>query len=771
MKRRRQALLDDHTLVGRAWCAAYSRAVDEWLGELFDAAIDAPGSPGAQRVALVAVGGYGRGELSPCSDIDVILLHDGRSDVVPLAERIWYPIWDEGLKLGHSVRTVKDALALAADDLDTATSLLSARHVAGDETLTADLVDAALSQWRKRAKRWLARLARSVDDRHDRAGEVAFLLEPDLKEGRGGLRDAHALGWAGAARAVLFDGDEDAVGAAYTTILDARVELHRRTQRPSDLLALQEQDGVAAALGYHDADELMKAVAGAARTIAWTSDDAWARITSTLRGPLGRLPRRDRAVAPGVLLRDGDVHLAPDARPADDPTLVLRIAVAAAQHHTVIDRHSLERLAVESRPLPDPWPAEGRELLTALLLTGQPAIRVIEALDQRGLWTKVLPEWAHTRSCPQRNSYHRFTVDRHLVEAAAGAAALADRVERPDLLLIGTLVHDLGKGLPGDHTQVGVELVRRLGTRMGFPPVDVDALVALVERHLLLPDVATRRDLDDPSTIELVASAVGDRATLRRLAALTEADSLATGPAAWGPWKAKLVADLVERVDSVLGGSPAEEVVGDEFPSPEHVELMQSGRQVLAGDDDTLTVVTADRPGVFATVAGVLALHGLAVTEAAAYSDDRGVALGRFRVEPSFGPVVPWERVVGDLERAFAGRLALQARLDEKAKTYARRRPQAAVPARTGVTFDNEASATATVVDVLAPDSVGLLHRVTRALADLELDIRSAKVTTIGPQAVDAFYLCDRGGGKLDDPDLRREIERAVLHAVKAAPG
>jgi [protein-PII] uridylyltransferase len=605
---------------------------------------------------------------------------------------------------------------------------------------------------------------------------VAFLLEPDLKEGRGGLRDVHALGWAQDAQVLLFEGDAESLRSAYGALLDARVELHRRTGRPGDTLVLQEQDGVAAALGFADADAFMRSVSGAARTIAWTSDDTWRRISSVLNGPSGRRSRRDKDLASGVVLRDGEVHVTADARPGDDPALVLRAAALAAANDTVVDRSSLERLAAEAPPLPDPWPTEARTRLAELLLAGAPAVRIIEALDQRGLWTRVLPEWEPTRSRPQRNAYHTYTVDRHLVEAAVGAAALAGRVDRPDLLVIGTLLHDIGKGRPGDHTVVGMELVADMGRRMGFPAADVATLVTKVEHHLLLPDVATRRDLDDPGTIDLVAKAAGDVPTLRLLAALTEGDSLATGPAAWGGWKAQLVHDLVERTAHVLEGGALADVPREEFPTAEHLEQMAAGGQVLDGRDDTLTVVIPDRPGAFARIAGVLALHGLGVLDANAYSSDpgtpgAGMALSRFRVESAFGPVVPWDRVVRDLEAAFAGRLALTARLHDRARTYATRRSTSAVPVRTGVAFDNRASRVATVIDVLAPDSMGLLHRIARALAELDLDIRSAKVSTIGPQVVDAFYVRTSAGEKLDDEDLQREVTRAVLHAVSGTDG
>ena len=481
----------------------------------------------------------------------------------------------------------------------------------------------------------------------------------------------------------------------------------------------------------------------------------------------GRLPRRDKQLAPGVLLRDGEVHLAADASPADDPALVLRVAAVTAGAATIVDRPSLERLAAETPTMPDPWPDEARRRLAELLLFGSAAIPVIEALDQRGLWTRVLPEWEPVRSRPQRNAYHRFTVDRHLVEAAANAAALAGRVERPDLLVIGTLLHDLGKGYPGDHTDVGVELASTIGPRMGFPPDDVATLVAMVRHHLLLPDVATRRDLADPGTISLVVDAVGSLSRLRLLAALTEADSLATGPAAWGPGKAELVRELVSRVAHVLGGGVAS--VADEFPSPAHLALLAAGEQHIDTADDVLTVVSPDRPGLFSRVAGVLALNGLDVLRADASSSDDGMALAVFRVDSPFGPALPWDRVRHDLDLALTGRLALNARLQERARQYARRTPSAASPPTTSVTIDNDSSATATVIDVQAADGIGVLYRITRALADLDLDIRFAKVQTIGHQVVDSFYVRDAGGEKITDPDHLRELERALLHALAAA--
>ena len=763
----RAPLLADDSLSGAAWCRAHSDLIDAWLSQLLAAATERPEGGTAEGAALVAVGGYGRSELCPQSDIDVMLVHDRRRDIGSIADRIWYPIWDEGLHLGHSVCTVREALELAADDLDTATAVLSARHVAGDPTLAERLAAGAQGQWEKRSKRWLTELGARVELRHEKAGEVAFLLEPDLKEGRGGLRDVHALHWAEAARRILLDHDAVGLTAAYATLLDARVELQRRTGRPNNVLALQDQDAVAEALGVGDADVLMGRLAEAARLIAWTSDDNWRRIRSALRGPLGRVQRRSRALGGGIHLRDGEISVEEEALARGDDTLALRTAAAAATCRTVIDRPTLERLAAGTSRMPDPWSAEDRRLFVELLLSGPGAVRVIEALDQRGIWTRVIPEWAAVRARPQRNPYHRYTVDRHLLEATANASRLATRVRRPDLLVVGALLHDLGKGYPGDHTEVGMDLAARVGTRMAFPADDVAVLVSMVEHHLLLPDVATRRDLDDPRTIERVAEAVGSPSVLELLAALTEADSLATGPAAWGPWKAELVKGLVDRVSLLLGGSEVVGTLPEQFPTSEQLARLKApGRHVEAAGD-TLVLMTDDRPGVFSRVAGVLALHGLDVLRAAAHSSDDGRALEEFRVSDPVRTEIPWARVVADLEQALDGRLALHARLSERARTYSRHRSSTPRPVDASVSFDADASTGSTVIDVQARDGIGVLYRITRALTDLDLDVRSAKVQTLGDHVVDAFYVRDPRGGKITDPHVLGEIERAILHSLR----
>ncbi len=639
-----------------------------------------------------------------------------------------------------------------------------ARLVAADERLAREDVDSGRSNWTKRKKRWLSELQVRVRERQANAGDVAYILEPDLKDGHGGIRDAHSLWWAETGGLLLPEVDDVALNECYDVLLNARVALHRANERAGDTLRLEDQDAAAAAAGHDSADALMAEIAAAARTVAWIADEAWGRVGKKTGGA-------PNEVAPGVMLLDGEMELAVDADPAVDPTYVLRIATAAARHGARIGRKSLDRLTEMAPQWPEQWPAGAVDKLVALLLEGHRAIPVIEALDQRGLISRMLPEWEAVRSKPQRNAYHRFTVDRHLWEAAANAAEFADRVARPDLLVLGALFHDFGKGFPGDHTEVGMELMAELGPRLGLSERDTSVLVSMVEHHLLLPDVAVRRDLADPATIRAVADAVGDHEVLELLHALTVADSIATGPSAWGGWKEELVGELVSRVDHVVGGGDPHEVTWTLFPDADTLALMAAGDFHVRVVDDRLTVVYRDAPGAFSRIAGVVSLHGLDVVAARAHSDEPqlgrvGMGASEFRVHvPKSG--IDWAPIELDLDRALRGRLAIEARLADRARTYRRRRPtQAVEPGPPRVEFVDTASSDATVVEVRCRSKIGILHRITKALAEVGLDIRHATVQTVGAEVVDTFYVRDWAGDLITDRHHRSEIERAILHAV-----
>ena len=747
-------------LRGRAFAEAHSDATDEWFRAVYSEALGT-----TEGLALAAVGGYGRRELCPYSDIDVILVHDNIDNYADAAEALWYPVWDRGIKMGYAVVNLEQAEALASEELQWATSLLATRLIDGDPELLDKLDEVTARVWSNNGSDLLNQLADSVEDRHQRHGDAAFQIEPHLKEGRGGLRDVHSLWWATTVSSDFPGEFVESLGAEADTLLEARVELHRLAGRAGDVLSLEAQDEVASALGDANANEFMMRLALAARRIAWNSDEAWARWDRQIGR--SRLSVGSGEPIPTEFgLIDGQLELAETAAVAEDPLLVLRMAVTAAKSDRSIGRSSLQRISDQGSALPEPWSAEARGLFAELFLAGRPAIDVVEDLDHFGLMTRLLPEWEAVRCHPQRNVMHTYTVDRHLCEAAANASNLADRVTRPDLLVVGALFHDIGKGYPGDHTEVGMEIIARMANRMGYPDNEVGVLVDLCRHHLLLPDVATRRDLSDPGTISAVAAAVDSIEFLDLLAALTEADSMATGPSAWGTWKAGLLKDLVGRTADVLDGLDPADVVVPEFPTPEILTTMEGGTRVLNGANTTFTVVAPDQPALFSRMAGVLAICGYDVLDAMAFSGPE-MAACQFTLQLPTSGTVDWERVEEAGHKALDGRMALTARVRQRAQSYGRyRRRLSASPPRTDVVIDNEISEVATVVEVHAADTVGLLFWITQALAELRLDIRSAKIQTFGPQAVDSFYVCDMAGRKLAEKALLQELDMAVREAL-----
>ncbi|MCU0301992.1 MAG: [protein-PII] uridylyltransferase [Candidatus Nanopelagicales bacterium] len=744
---------------------ALTALTDDWLVTLFTQ------SGAAQRGAtLVAVGGHGRAELSPGSDLDLLLLHPG-GPIADVADALWYPVWDSGLRLDHAVRTVAEARRMAANDVRVVLGLLDARTLAGDDTMTQALKASVLADWRALAANRLPDLHASVRERAAANGDLAHLLEPDLKEAHGGLRELTVL------RAVsaswLCDAPHAELGPAKALLLDTRDALHRTAARPTDRLTHQEQAGVAAVLGLPDQDALLRAVSGAGRSIGVASDATWHAVLRTLRArpkpglkKLGRRPVRRSPLAEGVVLQDGEAVLAAEARPDRDPVLVLRAAAAAAQSGVLLGRHAVSRLAAESAPMPVPWPAPARDALVSLLGAGRAAVPVWEALDQAGIIATLIPHWDVVRSAPQHNPVHRFTVDRHLLEAAVQACAFARDVHRPDLLLVGCLLHDIGKGRPGvDHTDAGVGLVAEIAPHLGFDTEDTETLVALCRHHLLLPETATRRDLDDPHVIDTVATAVGSAEVLELLAALTVADALATGPLAWTSWKRQLVTELVQRTRGVLAGEQVP--VAPRISEDQWAMAAGDGVRVLLQEHDggyDVTVGAPDRVGLLGLVAGVLSMHRLEVRAALTQTvGDRAVEV--WSVNPLFGEPPAADRLREDIRRALAGQLDVAARL--AARDAAVRRPDApeTLPARVEVI--EGASSRATVLEVRAHDAPGLLHRVGTAIASTGTDITAARVSTLGSEVVDVFFLVDRRGQPLA-PDLAEAVAEAVAESLAA---
>ncbi|MGY1785872.1 [protein-PII] uridylyltransferase [Geodermatophilus sp. SYSU D00698] len=759
------------------------RVLDAWLGGLLaDAVAGTPpprqgrGGPpprtGTDGVALVAVGSLGRREPPPHGDLDLVLVHDGRPEVAALADAVWYPIWDAGVRLDHSVRSVAEAVSVASTDVKAGLGLLDARLVAGDAALAAALRTATLASWRQSASRLLPQLRDLRRGRARQVGELAFLLEPDLKEAYGGLREGQVLRAVAAAQ--LGDEPSAEAEAAYSFLLDVRDELRRRSGRPTDVLVRQEQRPVAAALGLADEDVLLREVSLAGRRLAFVADDTWRRVEAALvRRPRARYRRvRREPLAEGVVRQGDEVVLARDARPAADPGLVLRGAAAAARADLLLSPYTLKVLAVHSPPVPEPWPAEVRWSFLRLLASGRAAVPVLEQLDQEGLLARLLPEWDRVRSLPQRHPWHRFTVDRHLVEAAAAAAELTHDVDRPDLLLVAALLHDVGKGWPGDHSVVGEPVAAGVAERMGFTPADVATVGTLVRHHLLLPDTATRRDIDDPATIERVADTIGrDAQVLHLLHALAQADGAATSTSAWSPWKAHLVAHLVARVQAHLGGTVVDGA--DPVLHPTEPTVTQAGGDgaVTVGVEDVadgqqVTIGAPDSHGLFSRLAGVLALNQLDV-RAAKVNVVEGRATAVFAVRPRFGRA-PQPTILADAVRAaLEGTLPLADRLRQREADY-RQDAARSVPPRISW-HDSEVSGEGTsIVEVRAGDRAGLLYRLTAALVAEGLDVTSARIETLGADAADYFYVCNPAGCPID-AGQRARVEAALVAAARGA--
>jgi [protein-PII] uridylyltransferase len=751
---------DEHGGFGAAAREERAARLDAWLAGLLDAASTGPG------FALVALGGLGRRECAPNADVDLVLLHQDRDDVAAVAERIWYPIWDAGRTLDHSVRTVDEALAVAAEDTKAGIGQLDARHLAGDADLTARLREETLTQWRRRAQSHLPVLRELTTQRWRQQGELAFLLDGDLKEARGGLRDVRVL------RAIAYAQVADAwrppVRAAYTRLLDVRDCLHLVAGRRRDRLFVQDLDDVAAALGIRGPEALRRRIADDARNVAYAVDDSlraaerWLasqRYAGRRTGPVVRA-----SIAPDVVAQDGEVVLARAAvSPMVDPTLSLRVAAAAARHGLRISPGTLEWLARRCPPLPRPWPHAARVAFAQLLGSGPALVSTWEACDRFGLVTAWLPEWARVRSAPQHNPVHRYTLDRHLIECVAAAARYARDVARPDLLFVGALLHDIGKGLHGDHSVVGVDIAHAIAGAIGLPAADADAIGTLVRWHLLLPEVATRRDLGDPQTVRHVAETVEDVETLELLHALSKADAVATGPAAWSAWKERLIADLVARVRAAL-------VTGSVAPPPTtealHSVLASGALPAVDITPDRVVVAAEDRLGLLASVAGCLTLNRLDVVSADTTivpTESRSVAVVACRVQPrdAYGP--DRQRLEYDLHQAFEGQLKIEEALAARVRSTSRLRgggSREAAPPR--VVWAVEGATDATILELRAADDVGLLYRVSRALELAGASVRAARISTLGADVVDAFYLL----GDWSAASARSTVERAVLAAA-----
>ena len=713
-----------------------------------------------ELVSLTAVGGYGRGELSPASDLDLLILHNGSEKPQVISDFVnafLYPLWDQGRAIDHAVRTRSETREIANEDVRVALGLLDLRHIAGESELSNQVASDALENWRKSREKYLRALRKSIHERENRSGELAFLLEPDLKEARGGLRDINAL------RAIEMSGAVPVslarVAESEALLSNVRDALHGENLKARDQLLLTEQDRVASKMNYSNADALMLDVAKAARAVDYLMDSTWHRIDSN-NGQSWRRRRKNQKIDQGLVIQNSEVTIEDGYDISTDSAIGLRAAAAAAQRGLPLSIDACVLLSEKFTSLSNPWPKPVLNDLISLIGAGRSMIRVFEALDQDGLIEKWIPEWSHVRFLPQRNVLHRHTVDRHMLETAVHAAALTRTVTRPDLLLVSALFHDIGKGFPDkDHSEYGEELIKPLAKRLGFDDKDCETIAILVREHLLLSAVATRRDLEDPATIGFVIEKIKDPESLQLLHALSISDGEATGKSAWSDWKAELVSTLVAKCLAAMAGiKPVSQP--DLIPTGEIIDdiaIRFIGNQEPA-ENIEIEIIARDQTGLLSAVAGLMTISRFNVRSAKTRTTN-DIAVMRWIVELDANAQLPTaEKLTEQLKKALSGELDLGRKIEERIANY-RKYPGIPTPAPL-VFAANDLATNATIIEVRMHDRPGILFNVTRAISRFGVDIKSAIVSTLGAEAFDTLYVTDLEGQPLTG-------ERAQLLATK----
>jgi len=741
-----------------------SDITDEWLISIFNNAVTNKND--LDKIALVAVGGNGRRSMTFGSDLDLVLIHENDFEINEIAEKIWYPIWDSGIKLDHSVRTPAQVRNMATEDIAVVLGWLDARTIIGNPELEKNISTAVLQDWRGFADKRFIKLFEMVEERREKFGELAHLVEPDLKESYGGLRDVTVL------RAIAATWKTDiaksVIDETYEQLLDVRDAFHTILDKPIDKLVRQEQQVLAEKMSMQSADDLIIHVSKLGRIIAHHSDVTWQRVNSSKKtGFIKKLVGESRSpLADGVVVQNNDVVLARDVKPENDPILGLRLAAATAQAGLLISSHTLDRLSNELAELKTPWPSQATDALVSLLGSGRQLIPVWESIDFAGLISKWIPNWDRVRGCPQSSAVHSFTVDRHLLETAINANRFTRDVTRPDLLLVGALLHDIGKGGLRDHSEEGADLVETMAPEMGFSEQDSKTLIRLVKYHLLLPETATKRDLEDPTTIKAVVEKVETEEFLNLLHALTIADALATGPIASSEWRQHLIGELVAKVKNELRGEVRE--INPNL-SIDKQELSKRNEDVVVEINQeaqglSITVVAIDKTGLLGTIAGVLSLHRLQVRSARTETiNDRAVTT--WRVTPEFGDAPDVSQLTESMRLAFVGQLDVFGKLLARSQYLVK--PLNVAPSR--ILEIKDVSQSSTVIEVRAHDEPGFLSKIAQVITENGIDIHAAIVETLGSEVVDVFYV-NEPNGQLLSQERTNQLMQALDYACNHVP-
>ncbi|OGL25401.1 MAG: [protein-PII] uridylyltransferase [Candidatus Rokubacteria bacterium RIFCSPLOWO2_12_FULL_73_47] len=802
-------------------------------------------------LAVMALGGYGRGELNLQSDVDLMVIYEG--ELSPYVQRamqeLLYTLWDLGLQVGHSLRSLDDCVAMARTDFSSRTSMQEARFLAGDRRLFARFQRVLRENvYRRDFGKFLETTLTERDQRYRKFGASPYIGEPNVKESAGGLRDMHTAMWLGAAKfgartlreladkGLITPREQAAADAALTFLWRVRNELHFFSGHKNDVLGRDLQPRIAKNLGYENdetslgVERFMHDYYLHARVIHRVSRRLIARCQETLsrRGSAERR-QRQQALADGLVFFDGALHLADrdPRRLREDATRLMKVFWHLHRLGCELSL-DLERAVEDALHLVDDGFRRSplvRDLFLDVCRNWGRVAQTFSEMHEIGLLGRYLPEFGALTCLVQYDVYHRFSADQHSLfavehlEALApgqsaeseGAALVFNEVEKPELLMLGMLLHDIGKAQGHGHVAKGIPLVRALTARMGLDPADAGAVEFLVAHHLTMSHVAQRRDIDDPKTVADFAATAGDPQRLRMLYLLTYADMRAVGPGVLTPWQARILHELYARALARLtGGRVARPnrtqlvgrlhaAVGEDLElqavkahlamvtdrylastsvqrMAEHLRMLRrlAGASVVTelfhhpdlGSSD-LVVVTRDVPGLFALIAGTLAAHGVNIISAQIHTRADGIAIDTFQVNDPLGETLTskarWTRLLDALRAVLTGEERVETLL-ERRRAAGRAPASAAGPPK--IALDNQLSDAATVLEVKCPDRLGLLYLITRTLSALGLDIASARIATEIDQAFDTFYVHDRQGRKLEAPETLARVREALAEAL-----
>ncbi|SDG18318.1 UTP--GlnB (protein PII) uridylyltransferase, GlnD [Limimonas halophila] len=853
---------------GSSLMRATAFLVDEVVRTLYAYAVEdlrPAGTPSTgERIALVATGGYGRGELAPHSDIDLLFLAPYK--LTPhneqVVEEILYLLWDLGFRVGHATRSLDECVRHARGDVTIRTSLLEARHVAGDAELTEQLNQRFAREVQAgTAARFIEAKLKERDARHKRMGDSRYQLEPNIKEGKGGLRDLNTLFWiakdvyrvagtdALVRRGVFTEGEAKRFAKAQTFLWTVRFHLHELTGRAEERLTFDLQKEIAPRMGYLDhagasaVERFMKHYYLVAKDVGDLTRILCAHL-ETHHGrrsrfrPAELLPRRsvDGFQVKGDRLSVRGPHVF-----RDQPAEMLRIFAVAHARDLDIHPTALRWIRQHRKQLGGPVRRDptANGYVRDLICAHKDPASILRRMNEAGVLGRFLPEFGRVVAQMQYNMYHHYTVDEHtlfalselnriergeLAEIAPIATEVIHKVHSRRALYIAVFLHDLGKSYPGDHSEVGARLARRMGPRLGLTAEETETVAWLVEHHLDMPQVAFKRDLEEPQTIRDFAATVQSLERLRLLVCLTVADIRAVGPNVWTDWKAALLRDLFWNTEDELSGGfraesrdtrvrhakddltarlsdwspdalaahlsrpyPAYWLAWDAETHERHARLVHeadaSGRHLTV---DTrvdgyrgvteVTVYTADHPGLFSRIAGALAVAGASITGARIFTLTTGMALDTLWVtDANGGPFDDPEKLAAlpeTVERTLAGRIKPMQELAARRTGIPSRYAVFTVPPR--VFVDNNLAPRHTVIEVDGRDRPGLLHELTQTLTRLNLMIHQARIATYGERVVDVFYVEDVLGGQVShDSKIKRIRERliAVLEGDGASDG